>query len=54
MPSDLMSHHVRDGVLAGANVTAAQGSFQGAPVLEAAPWTATARGSLGNWPALTG
>ena len=45
--SDLMTHHVRNAVLDGANVTAAQGSYEGPAVLKALF-------STSSWPALTG
>ena len=51
--SDLVSHHVRDNVLAGANVTAAQGSYEGPPVLQRLSAFATSYDTA-NFPALTG
>jgi hypothetical protein len=45
--SDLITHHVRNAVLDGANVTAAQGSFEGPAVLQALF-------STSSWAALTG
>ena len=45
--SDLMTHHVRNAVLDGANVTAAQGAYEGPAVLQALF-------STSSWPALTG
>ena len=45
--SDFVTHHVRTAVLNGANVTAAQGSFEGPAVLQVLF-------STSSWPALTG